>query len=82
MALPLATHDERIARWRGALPPDLMKGLVERPLAARAFDRLSLSEIRYLIRWVQSADSQPVRRGRVKHVLAGLGRPERRPPAA
>lgn len=82
MALPAEDHLDRVVRWQGALPPDLMEGLVARPAAAEAFDRLGLSEIRHLIRWIQNASSQTVRRGRVKRVLAGLSRPESRPPMA
>ncbi len=81
MILP-AESPAPAARWRGALPPDLVDALSARPVAAAAFERLSLYEIRSVVRWVQSVDSATVRRRRVKQVLAGLAPPDRRPPAA
>lgn len=81
MSLPAETRAPA-ARWRGALPPDFVDALSSRPLAAAAFERLSLFEIRSVVRWVQSGDSAIERRRRVKKVLASLAPPDRRPPAA
>ncbi|MDX1660227.1 MAG: YdeI/OmpD-associated family protein [Gemmatimonadota bacterium] len=78
------SHPARVARWRDALPSDLVEGLAARPGAAETFDRMSLFEIRSVVRWVQTADSDRERGRRLKRVFAGLDGPphRRRGPAA
>lgn len=69
-----ASRSDPAVRWWGVLPPDLVEGLAARPDAARAFDRMSLSDIRETVRYIDAAGTDSLRRHRLRRLLAGLAR--------